>query len=115
MSDKKTSLELELEEQRNPDLLDRYDEVLNLLEMAKLPLAKAVRKGTKQAGVSARRALREAQRMLKEISSESLVVQRKVKASRPPHGNTNGPGIRAMQEARQRKLEAEREEDEDEV
>lgn len=89
----------------NIDVLEKYEELQTLLEVVKLPLTKCVKKGTKQAGVNARRALREAQRMLKDIIDGSLAKQKEINATKAPHGNTNGPGIKAMQEARKKLME----------
>ena len=86
------------------DVLESWEELFVLLEATNKDLRKAVTKGTKQPGVRARKALRLAQSMIGDIIHGSITEQKKIWATRPTHGNANGPGIKAMQEARRRKL-----------
>ncbi len=90
------------------DVLESWEELFVLLEMTNKDLRKAVTKGTKQPGVRARKALRFAANMINDIIHGSIVEQKKIWKTRPPHGNANGPGIKAMQEARRRKLDEQR-------
>lgn len=88
------------------DVLTSWEELFVLLEATNKDLRKAVTKGTKQPGVRARKALRLAQNMINDIIHGSIVEQKEIWKIRPVHGNANGPGIKAMQEARKRKLES---------
>lgn len=90
------------------DVLEAWEELFVLLEATNKDLRKAVTKGTKQPGVRARKALRTAQGLISDIIHGSITKQKAIWATRPPHGNANGPGIKAMQEARRRKLEEKR-------
>lgn len=90
------------------DVLETWEEVFVLLESTNKDLKKAVTKGTKQPGIRARKALREAKEMLTNIIHGSITKQKELWETRPPHGNRDGPGIKAMQEARKRKLDDER-------
>ena len=95
------------------DVLEAWEELFALLESTNKDLRKAVTKGTKQPGVRARKALREAQNVISDIIHGSITKQKDIWATRPPHGNANGPGIKAMQEARRRKLEEQRRQSEE--
>ena len=90
------------------DCLEHFEKLQKLVEMTKLPLTKCVTKGTKQQGINARKALREIQHMCRDIIDASLVKQKEIRATKPVHGNANGPGIKAMQEARRKILEEKR-------
>lgn len=90
------------------DCLEHFEKMQVMIEMTKLPLTKCVTRGTKQAGINARKMLREIQIMARDIIDASLVKQKEVRAAKPPHGNANGAGIKAMQAARRRMIEEKR-------
>jgi hypothetical protein len=95
------------------DCLEEFERMQVLLEMTKQPLTKCVTKGTKQAGINARKMLRDIQHMARDIIDASLVKQKEIRAKKPIHGNANGPGIKAMQAARKRILEGKKTQQDD--
>jgi hypothetical protein len=82
---------------------EAWDELMLLLEMIEKDLKKATIKGTKRAGINARKGLKYSKDLIANIIHGSLIEQKKVRSQKPPHGNKNGPGIQAMRKAREKK------------
>ena len=82
---------------------DSWEELFILLESVDRDLKKTISKGTKRSGINARKGLKYAKDLITNIIHGSLQEQKKIRDEKPPHGNQNGPGIRAMKEARENK------------
>lgn len=82
------------------DILDAWEELFILLEAIEKDFKKAVLKGNKRSGIATRKALKYAKNLIVDISNASLVEERKIRDKKPIHGNSNGPGIKAMHKAR---------------
>lgn len=88
----------------NFEVREAWEELKILIEALDKDLKKAITKGTKRPGINARKGLMYAKELITNIYHGSLVEQKEAQKNRPPHGNKNGAGIKAMHEARRKKL-----------
>lgn len=82
------------------DTLEAWDDLKVLIENIDKDLKKSVTKGTKRAGVNARKGLSLLKEMATDIIHGSIIEQKKVREQKPEHGNKNGKGVQAMLKSR---------------
>lgn len=82
------------------DVKEAWEELKILIEALDKDLKKTITKGTKRAGVNTRRGIMYAKELLTDIYHGTIHEQRRIRENKPPHGNQDGAGIKAMHEAR---------------
>lgn len=81
-------------------VLEGWEELKVLIECIDRDLKKSITKGTKRSGVNARKGLMYAKELISNIYHKSVIEQKEARENKPPHGNKNGEGIKAMHRAR---------------